>query len=148
MKQVRAGGQCQWRKLQQRWMMVLVCSVNVCVQQGEVKRRNETSTRRRYGSNEWTRDRGRVSVGATRVPHRGSVWGWHRTLQIQSTGAVDLILRCQTQILLCTSLACLVSLCVCVMSATFGQSWGGVAQSVFPAPKFFRREILVSMMVL
>jgi hypothetical protein len=75
MKQVRAGGQCQWRKLQQRWMMVLVCSVNVCVQQGEVKRRNETSTRRRYGSNEWTRDLGRVSVGATRVPHRRASGG-------------------------------------------------------------------------
>ena len=77
-------------------------SVNLC---REVKRRNEISTQRRYGSNEWTQDR----EARTRV---GSVWdGIGRR---GSRAQVPLILRCRVQI---------VVYLVWVMSATFGQSW-------------------------
>ena len=121
------GGQCQWRKLQKRWMLLL-CSVNVC---REVKRRNETSTRPRYGSNEWTQDRDR-GWGHTR---RASVSVWDGIGRCRSRAQVLLILRCQTQILAHLFLGYLVC-----NECNFWPKLGAVAQSVFPAPSFFSRD--------
>jgi hypothetical protein len=62
--------------------MMDCASVNVC---REVKRRNETSTQGRYGSNEWAQD----PEARTRVAHQERLRR-HPTPQIRSTGAADL----------------------------------------------------------
>jgi hypothetical protein len=93
-------------------------SVNVC---REVKRRNETSTQQRYGSNEWTQD----PDAGTRVGHREHL-GRHGTARIQSTGAADLEVSSANS---CVSNEC-----------NFWPKLEAVAQSVFPGSKFLLRD--------
>jgi len=96
-------------------------SVNVC---REVKRWNEISTQRRYGSNKWKQDR----EARTRATHRERL-GWHRTARIKSAGAADLEVSSANCCVPCVGNEC-----------NFWPKLEAVAQSVFPAPSFFSRD--------
>lgn len=102
-------------------------SVNVC---REVKRWNEISTQRRYGSNEWTQDR----EAGTRAAHRERL-GRHRTAWIKGTGAADLEVSSANCCVPCVGNEC-----------NFWPKLEAVAQSVFRL-QVFSREILAPMMV-
>lgn len=122
------GGQCQWRKLQQRWM-VLLCSVIVCSEA-----RSSVGMKPPLGQdmNQMSGRRTRTGWGDTR---RASVSVWDGIGRRRSGARVVLNLRCQTQILVC-----LLGYLVVSNECNFWPKLGAVAQVCSLLQVFFSRD--------